>query len=130
MEGSTFQGRIATFAGNEVSANNVLDYRARVFWGDGTAEDVGSVLPLAGGGFEVVGKHVYAARGSYNLAIVLQGTLWALSFVALPGGLIGNLVRLVVPGFLGAVVYFWLVRRLGVAEVSLLEAQVRKRLRI
>lgn len=64
------------------------------------------------------------------LAGVLQGALWALSLALLPGGLLGHLIQLLVPGLLGATAYFWLVRRLGVAEVALLEAQVRRRLRL
>lgn len=85
------------------------------------------------GGFR--GSGLWPALGRILLAglamaIVLQGTLWALSFVTLPDGLIGHLVQLLAPGLLGAIVYFWLVRRLGVAEVTLLEAQLRKRLRI
>ncbi len=64
------------------------------------------------------------------MAVTMQAALSALNFVALPSGLLGHVLSLLIPGALGALAYLALVRRLGVAEVALLEAQVRARLRL
>ncbi|MBL8097069.1 MAG: murein biosynthesis integral membrane protein MurJ [Anaerolineales bacterium] len=84
------------------------------------------------GGFRGSGLWPTLARillAGIVMAVTMQAALSALTLLALPDGLFGHLIHLLVPGALGALVYLWLARRLGVAEVALLEAQLRARLR-
>src|SRR5271157_962698 len=73
VEGSLFQGKVATFIGNEVPAATILDFSATINWGDGTATTSGSIIPGSPSGYVVNGSHTYAKEGTYNLSVVLSG---------------------------------------------------------
>jgi hypothetical protein len=73
VEGSLFQGTVATFVGNEVPANSILDYSATIDWGDGSPTSTGSILPGGPSGFVVNGSHTYGKEGGYNLSVKLSG---------------------------------------------------------
>ncbi|HWB09164.1 MAG TPA: TIGR03118 family protein [Pirellulales bacterium] len=56
-EGSTFSGTVATFA-DANPAGKVADYSATIVWGDGITSQ--GTIASTGGGFSVIGSHVYA----------------------------------------------------------------------
>jgi hypothetical protein len=74
MEGSLFQGQVATFDGTEVTATTILDFSATIDWGDGTPTTSGAVIPGTPNGYVVNGSHTYTREGIYNLSVVLNGT--------------------------------------------------------
>ena len=72
VEGSLFQGKVASFVSGDVSGTSILDYSATINWGDG-ASGAASITPNVSGGFDVNGSHTYAKQGLYNLSVVLTG---------------------------------------------------------
>jgi hypothetical protein len=70
MEGTSFTAVLAHFTDGD--PNGVAsDYSATIYWGDGT-NSVGSISGGNGGGFDVVGSHVYGHFGVYNIGVSIQ----------------------------------------------------------
>jgi hypothetical protein len=55
-----------TFTNTESSATAMID------WGDGT-RTAGTIVPAAGGAFNVTGSHAYALTGSYTATVTVTG---------------------------------------------------------
>ena len=69
MEGQeTGERVVAWFTDNTNPAATTSPLGASIEWGDGSAS-VGTIRPRVGGGFEVVGSHVYANEGNYTTTI-------------------------------------------------------------
>jgi hypothetical protein len=66
-EGNPFSGVVATFTDAD-PAGTASDYKALIFWGDGTTT-VGTITANASGGFNVSGSHSYAEEGSYSVKV-------------------------------------------------------------
>jgi uncharacterized protein (TIGR03118 family) len=65
VEASTFNGIVATC--NDTDPN-AADYAATISWGDGTTT-TGTVEPAVGGGFVIMGAHIFAAEGSFPFTV-------------------------------------------------------------
>jgi hypothetical protein len=66
-EGNPFSGVVATFTDAD-PAGSASDYKALIFWGDGTTT-VGTISANSGSGFSVSGSHSYAEEGSYSIKV-------------------------------------------------------------
>jgi hypothetical protein len=65
--GVSFTGVLATFTDAD-PAGTTSDYTATIGWGDG-ANSAGTIEPVPGGGFAVIGSHTYAGVGAYQTSI-------------------------------------------------------------
>jgi hypothetical protein len=72
VEGASFSGQVATFAGSN-PAVAAGDYAAAISWGDGTAVSSGTITPNGSGGFNVTASHTYAEEGSFPIAVTITG---------------------------------------------------------
>ncbi len=68
-EGAPLSGVVATIS-DPGSDGTTADYAATILWGDGVTS-AGSVGP-SGGGFTVMGSHVYAEEGGYTVRVLLS----------------------------------------------------------
>jgi hypothetical protein len=69
VEGSPFNGTVATFTTND-SSPSIGNYSSTVDWGDGTLT-AGSIVAMPGG-FAVTGVHTYAEEGAYLMSISIS----------------------------------------------------------
>ncbi|HUY35813.1 MAG TPA: Ig-like domain repeat protein [Pirellulales bacterium] len=61
---------VATFTdsgGAEAAAN----YSATIDWGDGSSTSPGTIVPAAGGGFDVTGSHIYADTTNHTIQVTI-----------------------------------------------------------
>lgn len=65
--GTAFSGRVAHINDGDTTAN-AGDFSAQIAWGDG-GPTAATIVAAAGGGFDVVGSHTYAAAGSFPLQV-------------------------------------------------------------
>jgi uncharacterized protein (TIGR03118 family) len=70
LEGPTIVRDVAAFASTAAGASPA-DFTATIAWGDGTSS-AGSVTAAPGGGFLVVGSHVYAEEGNDTVTVVIS----------------------------------------------------------
>ena len=73
VEGSHFQGTLATFTTTDKAPLSADNYTATVDWGDGhsTLARV-KADPLGAGAFLVVGRHRYTEDGSYDVKVMIH----------------------------------------------------------
>ncbi len=70
---------LATF---DVSVPRPLsNYKATIQWGDGFTS-FGTITPRTGGGYNVIGSHIYASAGMYPVSVTIQDTFHNLNKVA------------------------------------------------
>ncbi|HVA46390.1 MAG TPA: FG-GAP-like repeat-containing protein [Pirellulales bacterium] len=67
VAGATFVGTVAHFT-DANPQGTASDFTANIAWGDGQ-DSAGTIVADAGGGFDVLGSHVYASAGTLNLAV-------------------------------------------------------------
>jgi hypothetical protein len=71
-----------------------------------------------------------AGLASLGLAAGALAGLWAVQALGLSGGIVGEVLAVVVPGGLGMAAYAGLIGLLGVPEAQALAGVVRNRLRL
>ncbi len=69
--GMAVKATVATFT-HAKPAGAASDYAATINWGDGSSSAAGTVSAAAGGGFEVIGSHTYAAAGKYTTSVAIN----------------------------------------------------------
>ncbi|MEW4566622.1 Ig-like domain-containing protein [Tautonia sp. JC769] len=72
-EGLRFDGQIATFPPGEVAGEEASDFSATIDWGDGSMPSPGTIVPVEGAGFSVVGSHVYEQQGDRVVTVAISG---------------------------------------------------------
>jgi hypothetical protein len=70
VEGGTFTGIVGNFSDANVNAP-AGDFKAVVFWGDGTNTQ-GIVTSLGGGNFSVTGSHTFGEEGSIPVTVAIN----------------------------------------------------------
>lgn len=74
VQGTEFQGVVATFEAGDVDGASIADYSATIQWGDGSPNSSATIqFGSSATTFEISGVHTYATQGSFNLAVILNG---------------------------------------------------------
>jgi cyclophilin family peptidyl-prolyl cis-trans isomerase len=68
--GTAFNVPVATFTDTAANAQ-ASDYTVTINWDDATAPTAGTVVPLGGGQFQVLGSHTYASTGTFSPAVTI-----------------------------------------------------------
>jgi len=68
VEGTTFNGAVATFTTNDPSPL-VSNFVATIVWGDGST--TAGAVTSSGGGFDITGTHAYSDEGAYLMSVTV-----------------------------------------------------------
>lgn len=72
VEGTIFNGQVATFAAGDVTGT-LQNFTAAITWGDGTPGSA-TVTPTGATTYAISGTHTYVKESIYPLSVVLNGT--------------------------------------------------------
>jgi hypothetical protein len=71
MEGTAFQGTVATFTDPGSSTDPLSSFAAGIDWGDGSTPSFGTITE-SGGTYTVTGRHTYTDEGSDTIKVTIS----------------------------------------------------------